>query len=32
MEAFMYRYTANVNRQTTNKLSFSHAIITGENM
>ena len=25
-------YTANVNRQTTDKLLFSHAIITDENM
>ena len=26
------RYTANVNRQTTDKLLFSYAIITGENV
>ena len=25
-------YTANVNRQTTDKLLFSYAIITGENV
>ena len=27
-----YTYTANVNSQTTDKLLFSHAIITDENM
>ena len=27
-----FLYTANVNRQTTDKLLFSHAIITDENM
>ena len=26
------QYTANVNRQTTDKLLFSYAIITGENV
>ena len=27
-----FKYTANVNRQTTDKLLFSYAIITGENV
>ena len=27
-----YYYTANVNRQTADKLLFSYAIITGENV
>ena len=27
-----FTYTANVNRQTTDKLLFSYAIITGENV
>ena len=30
--SYVYCYTANVNRQTTDKLLFSHAIITDENM
>ena len=30
--SFEYTCTANVNRQTTDKLLFSYAIITGENV
>ena len=32
VESYLNTYTANVNRQTTDKLLFSHAIITDENM
>ena len=31
-KTYIFRYTANVNRQTTDKLLFSLAIITDENM